>query len=120
FQTAPPYVANVEHDIVRNIIQVPARGRVRLQTGGVVIVSPDSAEPGGGSGFPELTNTGIGFAYVDHDVRNSFTYHYSVTAFDVNSFKSGPSSIESPRITKTVTPRKLSSNATSAQLVQGM
>src|SRR5437667_9310466 len=45
------------------------------------------------------------FAYIDQSVRNDFTYFYTVTAFDVNSLRSGPSSLESPKITKQVTPR---------------
>jgi hypothetical protein len=111
---------SVVHDITGDVVQVPAGGRVALQNGSVLIVNADTAVSGGGNGFPALANTGVGFAFVDHDVRNSFTYHYSVTAFDVNSLKSGPSSLESPRVTKTVTPRALGSNATAAQLVQGM
>jgi hypothetical protein len=51
----------------------------------------------------------VPFAYTDKGVKNSFTYYYAVTAFDVNSVKSvgsGSTSLESPRTAKTVTPRK--------------
>ena len=58
----------------------------------------------------------MSFTFVDNTARNSFTYHYAVTAFDVNSFKSGPSSLESPRITKPATPRKPSGQETAGVL----
>ena len=45
---------------------------------------------------------GVPFVFIDHTVRNSLRYFYSVTAFDVNSLASGPSSLESARITKAV------------------
>ncbi len=115
-----PSTVGVGHDLVGELIQIPAGGRVQLANGSILIVKADTAVTGDGSGFPALEDTGIGFAYVDRSVRNSFTYHYAVTAFDVNSFISGPSSLESPRVTKTVTPRKLAANATAAVLVQGL
>ncbi len=37
------------------------------------------------------------FLYLDATARNNLRYFYSVTAFDINSFQSGPSSIESPQ-----------------------
>ena len=45
-----------------------------------------------------LANTGVPFVFVDRGVRNSLRYFYSVTAFDVNSLVSGPSSLESARV----------------------
>ena len=51
-----------------------------------------------------LANTGVPFLFIDRGVRNSLRYFYSVTAFDVNSLVSGPSSLESARVTKAVTP----------------
>jgi hypothetical protein len=115
-----PSVAGEPHGLVGDVIQVPAGGRVQLASGSILIVKADTAVTGNGSGFPALADGGIGFGFVDRSVRNSFTYHYAVTAFDVNSFASGPSSLESPRVTKSVTPRKLGSNATAAVLVQGL
>jgi hypothetical protein len=53
----------------------------------------------------ELEDTGIPFAYVDADVKNGFQYFYKVTAFDVNSAKSGPSSLESAGPAKSTMPR---------------
>lgn len=115
-----PSTTGEAHPLVGQIIQVPPGGRVELASGDVFIVKADTAVTGGGSGFPELQDTGVGFTYVDRTVRNSFTYHYAVTAFDVNSFASGPSSLESPRVTKSVTPRKLASNVRTAVLSQGV
>src|SRR5437899_2201270 len=114
FQTAQPFINSVDHDISGNLIQIPAGGRVPLADGSVLIIKADTAVTGEKSGYPALSNSGVNFAYVDLGVRNSFAYYYAVTAFDVNSLKSGPSSLESPRITKLVTPR-----APSAQVVSG-
>ena len=50
------------------------------------------------------------FVYVDETARNNLRYFYSVTAFDINSFQSGPSSLESPRATKSVIPAAQASN----------
>ena len=82
--------------------------------------TPIRAVSGGGQGFPALADNGVPFAYVDRGVRNSFTYFYAVTAFDVNSLASGPSSIESPRVTKSVTPRAPGANTTATALVRGV
>ena len=60
-----------------------------------------------------LTNNGVPFMYVDHNVRNSLRYFYAVVAFDVNSVASGPSSLESQRKTKAVTPVRDPLNAQS-------
>ncbi len=67
-------------------------------------------------GFPALIDNGVPFSFVDVNVQNNFRYFYSVTAFDLNSFQSGPSSIESNRVTKSATPRVNSSNTDIATL----
>ena len=120
FATSPPYTAGFEHDLVGDVVQIPAGGRVLLADSSVLILKADTAVTGGRSGFPALANTGVNFAFVDRSVRNSFTYFYAVTAFDVNSLKSGPSSLESARITKSVTPRALGANATNTAFIQGV
>jgi len=61
-----------------------------------------------------LKDSGIPFVYVDKTVNNNIRYFYSVAAFDVNSIRSGPSSLESSRITKPVTPRHAASNLVAA------
>ncbi len=123
FDTAPPFAASNSLELAGNVVQVPPGGRVKLATGGVLDLKPDSAlvnQQCGDAKCPQLQNTGVGFAFVDKDVRNSFSYFYAVTAFDVNSVRSGPSSLESPRITKRVAPRKPASTVTQAALVQAV
>ena len=75
-------------------------GRVRNAVTGSVNVLPSGADT------LHLEDTGIPFAYVDKTVRNGITYRYIVTAFDVNSLKSGAASLESPRQPLFTTPRK--------------
>ena len=106
--------------VVGNVIQVPrppvAEGRILLAGGTTVrVVRADTAVTGReGGGFPSLKDTGVPFAVVDTAVRNSFTYFYAVTAFDVNSVQSGPTSLESARITKSATPRAPALNQVAA------
>ena len=50
------------------------------------------------------------FGFIDREPKNNFRYFYSVTAFDINSYQSGPSSLESPRVAKPVTPSDTGSN----------
>lgn len=106
--------------LVGNVVQVPAGGRVKLADGSIFITKADTAVTGGNSGFPGLTDTGVNFAFIDRSVRDLFQYYYSVTAFDVNSLQSGPTSLESPKSTKSVTPRAPSGNVTQTALVQGV
>lgn len=120
FDTIPPQTVGYETDLSGDVVQIPPGKRVELATGGTINLEADTAVTGGASGFPALQNTGVPFAYVDTDVRNSFTYFYTVTAFDVNSVKSGPTSLESPRVTKSVTPRKSAPNEVDAELVAGI
>ncbi len=107
------------------LVQIPPGGRV-VAAGNVVITQADTAVSGGvkcgNDPCPNLTDNGVPFAFVDNTVRNGFRYFYAVTAFDVNSVKStgvGNTSLESPLVTRQVTPRALSSNAQSAVLIQG-
>jgi hypothetical protein len=103
-------------DISGAVIQVPRGGRVELADGSVFVIKADTALIGGASGLPGLTNSGVPFAYVDRGVRNSLTYFYAVTAFDVNSVASGPTSLESAPIARAVTPRAPATNAVAASL----
>lgn len=105
-----------ETELVGQLIQVKAGDRVQLANGDVLNLTADTAVVGGGRGFLPLRNNGVAFAYTDNNVRNGFTYQYAVTAFDVNSVKSGPSSLESTRITKGVTPRAPSGQETAGAL----
>ena len=113
------FLAGETHDVSLDgeIIQVPPGGRVELATSGdVLIIAADTAITGGNSGLPGLTDTGVPFVYVDHAVRNGFQYYYAVTTFDVNSVASGPTSLESPLVTKRVTPRAMGLNRVSSTL----
>jgi len=121
----------VAHDIVGDVVQVPPGGRVStLPDTTVLVLEADTAVTGGGveggcrpSRCPPIEDTGVPFAFVDHGVKNSFTYFYAVTAFDVNSVKSvgvGNSALESPRVTKTVVPRKPSTNIVSTVVDQSV
>lgn len=97
-----------------DVVQIPPGGRVQLASGDVLVLTADTAVTGGGSGNPPLTDTGIPFAFIDKNVRNSFTYYYTVTAFDVNSVASvgaGSTSLESSRVVKSIVPRKPGNNA---------
>ncbi len=114
FAAAAPFTAADTIPLAGEIIQVPPGGRVKLASGGTINLSADSAvtnQQCADVKCPALADNGVPFAYVDHGVLNSFTYFYTVTAFDVNSLKSGPSSLESPRVTKRVTPRKIGTSA---------
>ena len=115
-----PSVTGEAHALTGNVLQVPVGGRVQLASGSILILQADTAVVGGGQGYPALSDNGVTFAFVDRGVRNAFTYHYAVTSFDVNSLVSGPSSLESARVTKSVTPRALGANVTAAALVQGV
>jgi hypothetical protein len=118
--TTFPSVTGVEHALVGNVLQVPAGGRVQLANGSILILQADTAVSGGGFAERELTDAGVTFAFVDRSVRSSFTYFYAVTSFDVNSLASGPSAIESARVTKSVTPRGAGTNTTATALVSGV
>ena len=111
-----PSVVGDTIPLVGKILQVPAGGRVVLADSSVLIVKVDTAVTGGDTRYPELSDNGVSFSFVDNTARNSFTYYYAVTAFDVNSLKSGPSSLESPRVTKPTTPRKASGQETAGLL----
>ena len=91
-----------------SVRQIPPGGRVALADGTVFNVTVDTAVTGGASGFPGLTDNGVPFAFVDNTVVNGVRYFYSVTAFSINSLKSGPSSLSSPLVAKTTNPRAAS------------
>ena len=91
-------------ELTGNVIQIRGGDRTTLSNGDVLITKADTAVTGDASGFPGLTDTGVPFVYVDNQVLDGIRYFYSVTAFDVNSVKSGPTSLESAKTTKTVTP----------------
>lgn len=113
-----PYVGSVDIDLNGPITQVTPGNRVLLASGEAQLLGGalDTAFTDVAAGriaqgvSVELSNTGVPFLFIDRNVRNSLRYFYSVTAFDVNSLVSGPSSLESPRVTKAVTPTPAPSN----------
>jgi hypothetical protein len=107
-----------DFDIVGDLIQVPAGGRVELADGSVFIINADTAGTTNVALNIPLTNTGVPFAYVDRGVLNSITYVYAVTAYDINAVNSGPTSLESAQILQNVVPRKVAVNQVAAAPVQ--
>jgi hypothetical protein len=132
FDSVGPGVAptvSVDVPLVGPIVQVKKTERVGLATGDAILLKADTAITGLASGclvrgtpaLCSLRDTGIPFVFVDRDAKNNLRYFYAVTAFDINSFQSGPSSIESARVTKAVTPAATASNVVStATLTQTM
>ncbi len=123
FDSVPPgtpRVQKVDVPLVGPIVQtlLAPQGRTALATGEAILLRADTALTGAASGCLTFGNaaqcplrdTGVPFVYVDETARNNLRYFYSVTAFDINSFQSGPSSIESPRATKSVIPQAQASN----------
>ena len=108
-----PTVSN-EIPLAGPIIQVKRGERTKLAVGSAIILRADTALAGNNSGLPNLRDTGVPFIFLDRGVRSNLRYFYSVTAFDINSFQSGPSSIESPRSTKPIIPVAPASNLQSA------
>lgn len=93
-----------EVDITGDFVQYTSV--LRLDDGNPIVFAADTAlaaEIAAGNAA-DLENTGIPFAYVDTDVRNGFQYFYRVTAFDINSIRSGPSSLESAGPAKSAVP----------------
>jgi len=118
----------VPHDLVGDVVQIPAGGRIALSPDStILVIGADTASTGGGtsgscrpSACLPLEDKGVPFAYTDRAVKNSFTYFYAVTAFDVNSVASvgpGSTALESPRTVKTVVPRKNSGQQTAGALL---
>ncbi len=105
-----------DYDVGGNLVQVPPGGRTRLANGNVFLLNADTAVTGGGSGYPALVDGGVPFSYVDNNVLDGFQYFYAVTAFDVNSVKSGPSSLQSAIVPKPVVPRANSNQESAGAL----
>lgn len=101
-----------ERDIVSPFIQFPSGGIVELAGGDPLVQEADTAMAAAirAGNAQEMDNSGVPFAFVDTDVKNGFQYFYKVTAFDINSLRSGPSSLESAGGTKSVFPRQPTTN----------
>ena len=114
FDTPGPgvaYNAFATIDVVSPLIQVKLGDRALLADGNAILLAADTAITGSESGNnPGMEDTGVPFVYVDATAKNNIRYFYAVTAFDVNSIQSGPTSLESARITKSTTPVAPGSN----------
>lgn len=110
--TGPSYA----YALAGNVIQIPAGGRVQLTNGNILIIAADTAVTGGATGYPALKDNGVPFAYQDNGLPDGVQFFYAVTAFDINSVKSGPSSLQSSMITKSVTARANSGQETAGSL----
>ncbi len=86
----------VERDIAWPFVQYPIGGIVDLD-GYPFILKADTALAAAirDSTAFHMDNSGVPLAFVDTAVDNGFQYYYKVTAFDINSLRSGPSSLES-------------------------
>ena len=100
------------------VVQYPIGGVVRLQDGSTLVVKADTAASAAiaAGNAQALGDTGVPFAYIDTDVRNGFRYFYRVTAFDVNSLRSGPTSLESSSEIKNTTPQRSAATLSTPQL----
>ncbi len=130
--TAPPapgdpYTVSADVDLLGTVTQVIPGDRVLLAAGTAQILPGklDTAFADISRGkvavgvSTDLKNNGVPFLFVDHSVRNSLRYFYAVTAFDVNSVSSGPSSLESSRVAKPVTPVRSPNNLASSSSAVG-
>jgi hypothetical protein len=107
-----PFSGFAEIDLTGTVTQITVGNRVLLATGEAQVLPgvtdtafADVAQGRVASGASfALANTGVPFVFIDNTVRNSLRYFYSVTAFDVNSLASGPSSLESARIARAAIP----------------
>jgi len=114
-----------EYDIVSPFVQYwqdGAKSVAELANGSLIILGSDVAledQMAAGTAQP-LTNTGVPYAFIDTDVRNGFQYFYRVTAFDINSAKSGPSSLESAGPSKSVLPQRPATSLTEAAFQVGL
>jgi len=106
--------------VVVNPGQIPGDACVAASCALVIANSDTLLTSVKNGGYPQLSDNGVPFGYIDREPKNNFRYFYSVTAFDVNSYQSGPSSLESPRVAKPVTPSVQASNAVDPQLVAGL
>ena len=113
-----PFTGSVAVDLAGTITQVTPGNRVLLANGeaqllpGVLDTAFSQVTSGRvaqGASFT-MANTGVPFLFIDRNVRNSLRYYYAVTAFDVNSLVSGPSSLESARVSKQVIPAPAPTN----------
>jgi hypothetical protein len=111
-----PATDPIEHELAGEAVQVLPGGRFLIE--GLVTVTRADTVPQ--AQYPRLRDTGVPFIHVDSTVQNSYPYYYAVTAFDINSRASGPASLESPLVVKSIVPRRDAANLTEAALEMGL
>ncbi len=111
----------VESAISSPFIQVAAGDRVSVPGADVFVLRADTLRFDGDA---SRTFQGVPFVHVDPQVANGLTYFYAVTAFDVNAVNStgaGRTSLESPKVTRRVVPRRDAANLVSeVEVEQGV
>ena len=108
-----PRTRSVSYDIVGSLRQVAYGDRIVLPNGEIELLAVDTLSLDPPPALGGWSNSGVPYVWRDSTVRNGLTYFYAVTAFDVNAINStgaGNTSLESPRITRRVTPRVDASN----------
>ena len=104
FPPVPDTTVYAVRELVGSLVQIPPGSRIESTNGTIITLIADTV--GGTDGVPRLADTGMPFTWVDTTVRNGYTYYYAVTAFDVNSIRSGPTSFESAPSAQPVAPRR--------------
>jgi hypothetical protein len=102
-----PCDETVDIDIVSPFVQYRPGWIVEAANGLPIVQRADTtlaAALRAGTALP-MRNTGVPFTFVDESVANGFDFYYEVTAFDINSVSSGPTSLESEGVPKRIVPR---------------
>ena len=111
---------SIGYPLAGEVVQIKLGTASRIETAAgdlFIIANTDTLLTGATSGqLPALAETGVPFAYEDREVRNNFQFFYAVVAFDVNSFQSGPATLESARVTKSVMPVPAAGNLNTPEL----
>ncbi|HSK18677.1 MAG TPA: hypothetical protein VK912_06020 [Longimicrobiales bacterium] len=125
-RTDPDHINGTSCDEVRDVPLtgdlVQYRTVTELANGSPIIIDADTAlaeAQRNGTALP-LNDTGIPFAFIDTEVRSGFRYYYRVTAFDINSLESSPTSLESTSEVKHIMPRSVASSTTAADVAVGL
>ncbi len=144
-----PWTPIAQFDLANGIVEnVTVLNEVETADGSIIVVSADTArvcpnetaaEMGLSAAFAGCTgDTGLSFAIIDRGgsfpdpsngpgLTNGIRYYYTVTAFDINSPQSGPSTLESARVLsqnasgvpRANAPNLTASAASDAQLMGG-
>jgi hypothetical protein len=111
-----------EIDLTGAVVQYPLGGVVRLADGTPLVVKADTAfqDLVNAGRAKSLSDTGVPYSWIDTSARNGIQYFYKVTAFDINSERSGPTSLESAGPSKFTTPRGPATSIRDAKYTIGL